>query len=84
MVTVILADFMLVYLSTSTMSLRRKLAINAGPIAKFFHNCTIMHSRSLYNLVALSGTSYSLLQRFGAITRNGAKLFAVGTASSLV
>ncbi|KAJ6385214.1 hypothetical protein OIU77_028410 [Salix suchowensis] len=34
--------------------------------------------------VALAGTSYSLLQRLGAIARNGAKLFAVGTASSLV
>ena len=35
----ILADFMLVYLPAPTVSLRRPLAINAGPIAKFFHNC---------------------------------------------
>ncbi|XWS73574.1 hypothetical protein CRYUN_Cryun02cG0140700 [Craigia yunnanensis] len=36
------------------------------------------------DVVALHGTSYSLLQRLGAVMRNGAKLFAVGTTSSLV
>lgn len=35
----ILADFMLVYLPAPTVSLRAPLAINAGHIAKFFHNC---------------------------------------------
>ena len=35
----ILADFMLVYLPAPTVSLRPPLAISAGPIAKFFHNC---------------------------------------------
>ncbi|XP_015952769.1 protein RETICULATA-RELATED 4, chloroplastic [Arachis duranensis] len=78
-VMAILADFMLVYLPAPTVSLRPPLAINAGPIAKFFHNCPDNAFQ-----VALSGTSYSLLQRFGAIARNGAKLFAVGSASSLV
>ncbi|KAE8726727.1 putative poly(p)/ATP NAD kinase [Hibiscus syriacus] len=34
--------------------------------------------------VALHGTSYSLLQRLGAVMRNGAKLFTVGATSSLV
>ncbi|CAA0833479.1 Protein of unknown function (DUF3411 [Striga hermonthica] len=34
--------------------------------------------------IALPGTSFSLLQRIGAIMRNGAKLFAVGSTSSLV
>lgn len=35
----ILADFMLVYLPAPTVSLRPPIAISAGPIAKFFHNC---------------------------------------------
>ncbi|OIW05592.1 hypothetical protein TanjilG_23378 [Lupinus angustifolius] len=78
-VMAILADFMLVYLPAPTVSLRPPLAINAGHIAKFFHNCPDNAFQ-----VALSGTSYSLLQRIGAIVRNGSKLFAVGTASSLV
>ncbi|KAK4758161.1 hypothetical protein SAY87_019462 [Trapa incisa] len=34
--------------------------------------------------VALSGTSYSLLERIGGVVRNGANLFAVGTASSMM
>ncbi|KAK4438828.1 protein RETICULATA-RELATED 4, chloroplastic [Sesamum alatum] len=34
--------------------------------------------------VALAGTSYSLLQRVGAIMRNGAKLFVVGSSASLI
>ncbi|XP_057456776.1 protein RETICULATA-RELATED 4, chloroplastic-like isoform X2 [Lotus japonicus] len=78
-VMAILADFMLVYLPAPTVSLRAPLAINAGHIAKFFHNCPDNAFQ-----VALSGTSYSILQRIGAIARNGTKLFAVGTASSLV
>ncbi|XP_011013834.1 PREDICTED: uncharacterized protein LOC105117775 [Populus euphratica] len=75
----VIADFMLVFLPAPTVSLRSPLAGNAGPIAKFFHNCPDNAFQ-----VALAGTSYSLLQRLGAIARNGAKLFVVGTASSLV
>ncbi|KAF3452514.1 hypothetical protein FNV43_RR02947 [Rhamnella rubrinervis] len=78
-VMAIIADFMLVYLPAPTVSLRPPLAVSAGQIAKFFHNCPDNAFQ-----VALSGTSYSLLQRLGAIVRNGSKLFAVGTASSLV
>ncbi|KAJ7959736.1 protein RETICULATA-RELATED 4, chloroplastic-like [Quillaja saponaria] len=78
-VMAILADFMLVYLPAPTVPLRPPLAISAGPIAKFFHNCPDNAFQ-----VALAGTPYSLLQRIGAIVRNGAKLFAVGTGSSLV
>ncbi|EEF48918.1 conserved hypothetical protein [Ricinus communis] len=78
-VMAIIADFMLVYLPAPTVSLRPPLAGTAGPIAKFFHNCPDNAFQ-----VALAGTSYSLLQRLGAIVRNGAKLFAVGTTSSLV
>ncbi|KAJ6895708.1 hypothetical protein NC651_022047 [Populus alba x Populus x berolinensis] len=78
-VMAIIADFMLVYLPAPTVSLRPPLAGNAGSIAKFLHNCPDNAFQ-----VALAGTSYSLLQRLGAIARNGAKLFAVGTASSLV
>ncbi|PKI33391.1 hypothetical protein CRG98_046219 [Punica granatum] len=78
-VMAILADFMLVYLPAPTVSLRPALATGAGTIANFFHNCPDNAFQ-----VALSGTSYSFLQRTGAIVRNGAKLFAVGTSSSLV
>ncbi|CAK9314209.1 unnamed protein product [Citrullus colocynthis] len=78
-VMAIIADFMLVYLPAPTVSLRPPLSVSAGAITKFFHGCPDNAFQ-----VALSGTSYSLLQRCGAIARNGAKLFAVGTTSSLV
>ncbi|PKI33103.1 hypothetical protein CRG98_046507 [Punica granatum] len=78
-VMAVIADFMLVYLPAPTVSLRPALAKNAGSIAKFFHNCPDNAFQ-----IALRGTSYSLAQRLGAIARNGAKLFAVGTTSSLV
>ncbi|KAF7824598.1 protein RETICULATA-RELATED 4, chloroplastic-like [Senna tora] len=78
-VMAIVADFMLVWLPAPTVSLRPSLAVNAGPIAKFFYGCP----ENAFQ-VALAGTSYSLLQRIGAIVRNGAKLFAVGTGASLV
>ncbi|CAO2832967.1 unnamed protein product [Amaranthus hypochondriacus] len=75
----VIADFMLVYLPAPTIALRQPLALNAGPITKFFHNCPDNAFQ-----IALGGASYSLIQRVGAIVRNGAKLFAVGTTSSLV
>ncbi|KAJ4724296.1 protein RETICULATA-RELATED 4, chloroplastic-like [Melia azedarach] len=78
-VMAIIADFMLVYLPAPTVSLRSPIALNAGPISKFFYNCPDNAFQ-----VALPGISYSLLQRLGSIARNGAKLFAVGTTSSLV
>ncbi|CAN0864866.1 Protein RETICULATA-RELATED 4, chloroplastic [Linum grandiflorum] len=78
-VMAIIADFMLVWLPAPTVSLRAPLATSAGPIAKFFFNCPDNAFQ-----VALAGTSYSLLQRIGAIARNGAKLFVVGTSASLI
>ncbi|XP_059315285.1 protein RETICULATA-RELATED 4, chloroplastic-like [Lycium ferocissimum] len=78
-VMAVIADFMLVYLPAPTVSLRPRMAVDAGRIAKFFHLCPDNAFQ-----MALPGTSYSLLQRIGAIVRNGTKLFAVGTASSLV
>ncbi|OEL28856.1 Protein RETICULATA-RELATED 4, chloroplastic [Dichanthelium oligosanthes] len=75
----IVADFMLVWLPAPTVSLRPPLAVNSGAIAKFFYSCPDNAFQ-----VALAGTSYSLLQRVGAIARNGAKLFAVGTSASLI
>ncbi|KAJ8449451.1 hypothetical protein Cgig2_002248 [Carnegiea gigantea] len=78
-VMAIIADFMLVYLPAPTVALRQALAINAGPIAKFFHGCPDNAFQ-----IAFGGAQYSLIQRAGAIVRNGAKLFAVGTTSSLV
>ncbi|KAJ0476742.1 hypothetical protein HanHA300_Chr13g0480701 [Helianthus annuus] len=75
----VIADFMLVYLPAPTVSLRPPISVNAGRIAKFFYNCPDNAFQT-----ALGGTTYTLLQRLGAIARNGTKLFAVGTASSLV
>ncbi|XP_059449155.1 protein RETICULATA-RELATED 4, chloroplastic-like [Corylus avellana] len=78
-VMAIIADFMLVWLPAPTVSLRPPLAVSAGSVAKFFYGCPDNAFQ-----VALAGTSYSLLQRIGAIVRNGAKLFAVGTGASLI
>ncbi|KAJ3676270.1 hypothetical protein LUZ60_003682 [Juncus effusus] len=78
-VMAIVADFMLVWLPAPTVSLKPALAFNAGPIAKFFHNCPDNAFQ-----VALAGRSYSFLQRLGAIVRNGSKLFVVGTSASLI
>ncbi|XP_071690089.1 protein RETICULATA-RELATED 4, chloroplastic-like [Rutidosis leptorrhynchoides] len=75
----IIADFMLVWLPAPTVSLRGPVAVNAGRLAKYFSGCPDNAFQ-----VALAGTSYSFLQRIGAIVRNGAKLFAVGTGASLV
>ncbi|CAA2979012.1 RETICULATA-RELATED 4, chloroplastic [Olea europaea subsp. europaea] len=58
---------------------RCSLWFNAGCHAKFLYSCP----ENAFQ-VALRGTSCSFLQRIGAIVRNGGKLFAVGTTSSLV
>ncbi|KAF3330742.1 Protein RETICULATA-RELATED 4 [Carex littledalei] len=76
----LVADFMLVWLPAPTVSLKPPLAVSAGPIAKFFYSCP----DNAFQVVALSGTSYSFLQRVGAILRNGSKLFGVGTGASLI
>lgn len=78
-VMAIVADFMLVWLPAPTVSLRPLPSVSAGLIAKFFFGCP----ENAFQ-VALAGTSYSLIQRIGAIVRNGAKLFAVGTGASLI
>nr|XP_027106949.1 protein RETICULATA-RELATED 4, chloroplastic-like [Coffea arabica] len=78
-VMALVADFMLVWLPAPTVSLRPPLAVGAGRIKKFFYGCPDNAFQ-----VALAGTSYTLLQRFGAIVRNGAELFGVGTSASLI
>eukprot|EP00897_Mesotaenium_endlicherianum_P007720 jgi/Mesen1/6977/ME000361S06121 len=75
----IVADFMLVWLPAPTVALRPSLTTGANAISKFFFNCPDNAFQ-----VALRGTSYSLVQRFGAIARNGAKLLVVGTTASLL
>ncbi|KAF4361044.1 hypothetical protein F8388_016853 [Cannabis sativa] len=77
-VMAIIADFMLVWLPAPTVSLRSPLAVSAGTLANFFHACP----ENAFQ-VALAGSSYSFVQRVGAIVRNGSKLFAVGTSASL-
>lgn len=78
-VMAIVADFMLVWLPAPTVSLRSSLSVQAGWLSKLFYNCPDNAFQ-----VALRGTSYSFLQRVGAIVRNGSKLFLVGTSASLV
>ncbi|KAL9231251.1 hypothetical protein vseg_006502 [Gypsophila vaccaria] len=75
----LVADFMLVWLPAPTIPLRPALAISVGPVARFFYACPDNAFQ-----IALAGTKYSLLQRVGALVRNGAKLFAVGTTASVV
>ncbi|KAL2642151.1 hypothetical protein R1flu_009738 [Riccia fluitans] len=75
----LVADFMLVWLPAPTVALRPALATSAGKITKFFYNCPDNAFQ-----IALRGTSYSTLQRVGAIVRNGSKLFVVGTSASLI
>ncbi|XP_019427546.1 PREDICTED: protein RETICULATA-RELATED 4, chloroplastic-like isoform X2 [Lupinus angustifolius] len=77
--TAIVTGFVLVWFPAPTVSLKPPLAVSAGAIAKFFYGCP----ENAFQ-VALAGTSYTLLQRIGAIVRNGAKLFVVGTGASLV
>ncbi|KAG5566293.1 hypothetical protein RHGRI_002032 [Rhododendron griersonianum] len=79
LVMAIVADFMLVFLPAPTFSLRPPSSFNAGSMSKFFSGCP----ENAFQ-VALAGTSYSFLQRIGAIVRNGGKLLAVGTVSSLI
>lgn len=92
----IIADFMLVYLPAPTVSLRPPLALSAGGLSKFFHNCPDNAFQVLFGTcwlsfekspsrliiqcvcmlqIAISGTSYSLLQRFGAIAVCGVLFF---------
>ncbi|CAL1371667.1 unnamed protein product [Linum trigynum] len=78
-VMAIIADFMLVWLPAPTVALRPPLAVSAGSISTFFYSCPDNAFQ-----VAFAGTSYSLVQRLGAIVRNGAKLFLVGTSASLI
>ncbi|XP_074294651.1 protein RETICULATA-RELATED 4, chloroplastic-like [Silene latifolia] len=75
----LVADFMLVWLPAPTIPLRPALAISVGPVARFFYACPDNAFQ-----IALAGTNYSLIQRAGALVRNGAKLFAVGTSASVV
>ncbi|KAK9700288.1 hypothetical protein RND81_08G229600 [Saponaria officinalis] len=75
----LVADFMLVWLPAPTIPLRPALGISVGPVARFFYACPDNAFQ-----IALAGTKYSLLQRVGALVRNGAKLFAVGTSASVV
>ncbi|KAG0561257.1 hypothetical protein M758_9G048700 [Ceratodon purpureus] len=78
-VMALIADFMLVWLPAPTVSLRPRLTSGAGKLAKFFYNCPDNAFQ-----VALGAQSFTLLQRIGAIVRNGSKLLAVGTTASLV
>lgn len=75
----LVADFLLVWLPAPTVSLRPPLALSVGPVARFFYGCPDNAFQ-----IAMAGTKFSLLQRAGALMRNGAKLFAVGASSSVI
>lgn len=77
-VMAVVADFMLVWLPAPTVALRPALTTSAGPLAKFLFNCPDNAFQ-----VAMSGTSFTVLQRGASILRNGAKLLGVGTTASL-
>nr|GMC77857.1 protein RETICULATA-RELATED 4, chloroplastic-like [Ipomoea batatas] len=66
--------------SFKSVSLRPPLAITAagGPLTTFFYNCPDNAFQ-----IALAGTSYTFFVRLGALLRNGAKLFAIGTGASV-
>ncbi|KAI3791409.1 hypothetical protein L2E82_05177 [Cichorium intybus] len=55
-------DFILVWLPAPTVSLRPPVAVSAGIVAKYFSGCPDNAFQ-----VALADTSYSFLQRIGAI-----------------
>ncbi|XP_057995859.1 protein RETICULATA-RELATED 4, chloroplastic [Hevea brasiliensis] len=82
-VMAIIADFMLVYLPAPTVSLRPPLTSSTGPIAKFFYNCP---DNAFQHLINSNFSSYMLRVTVSSsiMQRNGAKLFAAGTTSSLV
>lgn len=75
----IIADFMLVFLPAPTVPLGSLVSKQSGLFTNIFRGCPDNAFQ-----VALAGTSYSLLQRFGAIVRNGGKLFCVATSASLI
>eukprot|EP00245_Coleochaete_scutata_P007772 TRINITY_DN23532_c0_g1_i1.p1 TRINITY_DN23532_c0_g1~~TRINITY_DN23532_c0_g1_i1.p1 ORF type:complete len:430 (+),score=77.22 TRINITY_DN23532_c0_g1_i1:195-1484(+) len=75
----LIADFMLVWLPAPTVALRPGMSKQANALARFFYSCPDNAFQ-----VALRGSSFTMLQRVGAIVRNGGKLFGVGTCASLV
>lgn len=75
----IIADFMLVFIPAPTVSMRPLVSKGPGMIPNIFRGCPDNAFQ-----VAMMGTSYTLLQRFGAIVRNGAKLFCVATSASII
>eukprot|EP00898_Chlorokybus_atmophyticus_P008359 jgi/Chlat1/8524/Chrsp80S07816 len=76
-VMAIIADFMLAWLPAPTVGLGKAPARTAGKLATFLFNCPDNAFQ-----VVVGARPYTLLQRSGAIVRNGAKLFAVGTGAS--
>ncbi|KAH7421078.1 hypothetical protein KP509_13G039500 [Ceratopteris richardii] len=75
----IIADFMLVFLPAPTVPLGSLVSKQPGIFANIFRGCPDNAFQ-----VALAGTSYSVAQRFGAIVRNGGKLFCVATSASII
>lgn len=73
------ADFMLTWLPAPTLPLSAGLPKAASAFQKFWQACP----DNAFQIATVS-RNFSLLQRGGAIVRNGAKLFVVGTGASFI
>eukprot|EP00887_Chlorella_sp_A99_P003358 scaffold26.g3358.t1 len=77
----IVADFMLVWLPAPTFSLNAAASTKkAGALAGLFAGCP----DNAFQKVQPGMAPFSLGQRFGAVVRNGLKLFGVGLFASLL
>ncbi|KAK9825953.1 hypothetical protein WJX74_000859 [Apatococcus lobatus] len=78
----LIADFMLVWLPAPRAVLAAPSASAKAPskIAQFFKNCP----DNAFQVVQPGHSPYSLLQRSGAVARNGTKLLAVGFGASML
>jgi len=75
----LVADFCLTWLPAPTLALSPAPAAARGALAAFLAGCPANAFQ-----VAGPGRAFSLAQRGAAVARNGAKLFLVGSAASLV
>eukprot|EP01024_Parvocaulis_polyphysoides_P019945 TRINITY_DN19137_c0_g1_i2.p3 TRINITY_DN19137_c0_g1~~TRINITY_DN19137_c0_g1_i2.p3 ORF type:complete len:210 (-),score=20.83 TRINITY_DN19137_c0_g1_i2:404-1033(-) len=78
-VMALIADFMLVWLPAPKLSLIRS-SQPSNKLMRIFNGCP----DNAFQMVAPGAARYTLLQRSGAVVRNGIKLLGVGFFSSLL
>lgn len=76
----LVADFMLVWLPAPTISLTKSGDAAANPVANIFGGCP----DNAFQRVQPGSAPFTVAQRFGAVIRNGLKLFGVGLFASLL